>query len=49
MDAGLPPANSGAGGRGLLGELPPYLDGVPGRGLPLISAGSYAFEAGGLV
>jgi hypothetical protein len=32
--------NSGAGGRGLLG-LPPYCeDGVPGRGLPLMSGGS---------
>jgi hypothetical protein len=35
------PENSGAGGSGLLG-LPPYLDdGVPGRGEPLISDGSY--------
>jgi hypothetical protein len=43
------PANRGAGGKGLLG-LPPYCDdGVPGRGLPLISAGSYeTVEAGGL-
>lgn len=32
--------NSGAGGKGLRG-LPPYSeDGVPGLGLPLISAGS---------
>ena len=36
------PENKGAGGRGLLG-LPPYRDdGVPGRGLPFRSAGSYA-------
>ena len=41
------PENSGAGGKGLFG-LPPYLeDGVPGRGLPLISAGSYAISDGG--
>jgi hypothetical protein len=34
-------ANSGAGGSGLRG-LPPYTDdGVPGRGLPFRSAGSY--------
>lgn len=34
-------ANSGAGGNGLRG-LPPYAeDGVPGRGLPFRSAGSY--------
>lgn len=34
-------ANNGAGGNGRLG-LPPYLVlGVPGRGLPLISARSY--------
>ena len=34
------PENRGAGGRGLRG-LPPYReDGVPGLGLPLISAGS---------
>ena len=32
--------NRGAGGKGRFG-LPPYFDdGVPGRGLPLISAGS---------
>ena len=33
-------AKSGAGGRGLRG-VPPYSDGVPGRGLPFRSAGSY--------
>jgi hypothetical protein len=40
---------SGAGGSGRRG-LPPYLDeGVPGRGLPLRSAGSYdTFDVGGL-
>lgn len=33
--------NKGAGGSGRLG-LPPYLElGVPGRGLPLMSARSY--------
>ena len=50
VDRGAVAANSGAGGRGLRG-LPPYRDdGVPGRGLPLISAGSYArFDGGGLV
>lgn len=43
------PENNGAGGRGRLG-LPPYCEeGVPGRGLPFISGGSYAiFEGGGL-
>jgi hypothetical protein len=36
-----PAAKSGAGGKGLRG-LPPYAeDGVPGRGLPFRSAGSY--------
>ena len=41
-----PAANSGAGGKGLLG-LPPYFEeGVPGRGLPLISAGSYDTDDG---
>ena len=40
-------AKSGAGGRGRRG-LPPYWeDGVPGRGLPLISAGSYGTVGGG--
>lgn len=39
--------NKGAGGRGLLG-LPPYSEeGVPGLGLPLISAGSYCGAFGG--
>ena len=39
--------NKGAGGSGLLG-LPPYCeDGVPGLGLPLISAGSYETVDGG--
>jgi hypothetical protein len=41
------PENNGAGGRGRMG-LPPYLDdGVPGRGLPLRSAGSYGMLDGG--
>ena len=41
------PENSGAGGSGLFG-LPPYLDeGVPGRGFPLRSDGSYAVVEGG--
>ena len=40
------PENSGAGGSGRLG-LPPYRElGVPGRGLPLMSARSYCeFDA----
>lgn len=39
--------NKGAGGSGLLG-LPPYWEeGVPGLGLPLISAGSYCGAFGG--
>lgn len=47
-----PPEKSGAGGSGRLGlpgRPPPYLDdGVPGRGLPFKSAGSYeTLEAGG--
>lgn len=43
------PANSGAGGKGRLG-LPPYLlDGVPGLGEPLMSAGSYGTVEAGLV
>ena len=34
------PENKGAGGSGLVG-LPPYFEeGVPGRGLPLMSTGS---------
>lgn len=46
-DAGLGPEKSGAGGNGRRG-LPPYLeDGVPGRGLPLMSAGSYGMLEGG--
>ncbi len=47
--AAADPENNGAGGSGRLG-LPPYCEeGVPGRGLPLISGGSYAtFEGGGL-
>ena len=41
------PENNGAGGSGLFG-LPLYLDdGVPGRGLPLRSEGSYAIGDGG--
>ena len=39
--------NSGAAGSGRRG-LPPYVDaGVPGRGLPLRSAGSYLATGGG--
>lgn len=50
VEIGFPPAKSGAGGRGRLG-LPPYSDeGVPGRGLPCSSAGSYGVvEGGGLI
>lgn len=48
---GLPPANNGAGGNGRLGlpgRPPPYRDeGVPGRGLPLMSAGSYETDDAG--
>ena len=41
------PENSGAGGSGRLG-LPLYFeDGVPGLGLPLISADSYGISEGG--
>lgn len=41
------PENSGAGGNGRLG-LPPYRDeGVPGRGLPFKSGGSYRKSTGG--
>lgn len=41
------PEKRGCGGRGRLG-LPPYLDeGVPGRGEPLMSDGSYWLEGGG--
>lgn len=48
--AGLPaPENNGAGGSGLLG-LPPYwLEGVPGLGAPFISGASNARFGGGLV
>ena len=43
----VPPANNGAGGSGRRG-LPPYFDdGVPGRGLPFRSAGSYTTLADG--
>jgi hypothetical protein len=43
------PENKGAGGRGRRG-LPPYLDeGVPGLGLPFISAGSNCRFGGGLL
>jgi hypothetical protein len=46
IDGGLL-AKSGAGGSGRLG-LPPYNDeGVPGRGAPFISAGSYGTNDGG--
>lgn len=46
LDAGGP-EKRGAGGSGLRG-LPPYFeDGVPGRGLPCKSAGSYGIFAGG--
>jgi len=50
IDGGLLFANSGAGGSGRFG-LPPYSEeGVPGLGMPLISAGSYATtDAGGLI
>ncbi len=42
-----PPENNGAGGSGRLG-LPPYVEaGVPGLGLPLMSAGSYLMLTGG--
>ena len=42
------PENKGAGGSGRFG-LPPYLaeDGVPGRGLPFRSAGSYGVVVAG--
>jgi hypothetical protein len=48
VPCGRPPlAKRGAGGSGLRG-LPPYLeDGVPGRGLPFMSAGSYGTLGGG--
>lgn len=49
-ETGLPPAKSGAGGRGRFGlGLPPYLDdGVPGLGLPCMCSGSNeTLEAGG--
>lgn len=47
IDGGFPPAKSGAGGSGRFG-LPPYSDdGVPGRGEPLSSAGSYGMFIGG--
>ena len=47
---GAAPENNGAGGSGLRG-LPPYFEeGVPGRGLPLMSGGSYTtLDGGGLV
>lgn len=46
LDAGGP-EKRGAGGSGLRG-LPPYFeDGVPGRGPPCKSAGSYGIFAGG--
>lgn len=50
IDGGFPPAKSGAGGSGRFG-LPPYSDeGVPGRGEPLSSAGSYGmFIDGGRI
>jgi hypothetical protein len=45
--SGLPAANNGCGGRGRFGE-PPYCDeGVPGLGLPLMSAGSNDTLLGG--
>lgn len=48
IEGGRPPAKSGAGGSGRFGE-PPYCDdGVPGRGPPFMSAGSYGtLVAGG--
>lgn len=39
--------NNGAGGNGLCEALPYLEDGVPGLGLPLISAGSYGIVEGG--
>jgi hypothetical protein len=42
-------ANKGAGGRGLLGEPPYLLDGVPGLGAPFISEGSNERFGGGLL
>ncbi|KAH0357776.1 hypothetical protein KCU83_g6, partial [Aureobasidium melanogenum] len=45
-ELGRTPANRGAGGRGRF-ELPPYLlEGEPGRGLPLMSAGSEVRKGG---
>ena len=41
------PENSGAGGKGRFGLLLYLEEGVPGRGLPLRSAGSYGMSAGG--
>ena len=41
------PENNGAGGKGRFGFPPYFDDGVPGRGLPLISAGSYGISDGG--
>ena len=53
-ETGLPAENNGCGGSGrigLPGRPPPYREeGVPGRGLPLMSEGSYeAVVAGGRV
>lgn len=45
-DAGRP-ANKGLGGRGRFGLLLYCEDGVPGRGLPLMSTGSYGMLTGG--
>lgn len=41
------PEKSGAGGRGRFGLLLYLEEGDPGRGLPLISAGSYEISEGG--
>jgi hypothetical protein len=47
LEPGAGTENRGAGGNGRLG-LPPYRDeGVPGRGLPFRSAGSYWIDDGG--
>ena len=46
-DSGRPPANSGCGGRGRFGEPPYCVEGVPGLGLPLMSAGSNGTLLGG--